>query len=471
MSGSAIKMIVVGAGVVGVLGLAGCAAPRSDSGFGDVQRITSERTGHLIQWDNHGADDRAVQRSIGALLAEELTADTAVQVALLNNHHLQATFEDLGIAQADLVQAGLLKNPVFDLGVRIPTTPPSRTYVDVNVAEDFIGIFFIPARKRLANAQFEQVKSRVTGEVLSLASETKSAFYASQAAQQIVGLRRSAQASTAAGSELSKRLHDAGNITDLEFLNAKAQDARALVELLDSEADAAEARERLSNLMGVGESGTEWTIANGLPELPSDETKLDGLETLAIRQRSDLEAAWRDMEVQSQALGFTKETWFLTQATVGAEGERETDGQWRIGPSLSMPLPIFDQGQGAVPRAQAMLMQSQQRFLAMAVDVQSQVRTAYIRMRSARRKAGLYHEQLIPLQNQVIEQTQLEYNGMLVGVSQLLQAKQEQIELTRQYIEAMRSYWIERAELERAVGGRLAESAVTQPTTPEGVQR
>ncbi len=221
--------------------LFGCSAPSGNAGFDDVQRITSERTGHRIEWNHHGADDKAVQNSVEKILAAKLTVDTAVQVALLNNHHLQATFEDLGIAQADLVQAGLLKNPVFDLGVRFPTHPPSQTYVDVNVAEDFIGIFFISARKKIAAAEFEEAKSRVTADVLGLAAETKSAFYECQAAEQITALRRRARDTTTASNEVAKRLHNAGNITDLEFMNTEAADARAGVEVADSEADAAEA--------------------------------------------------------------------------------------------------------------------------------------------------------------------------------------------------------------------------------------
>ena len=127
-------------------GIDSCAAPPKDGGFRDIQHVVSERTGQTIQWDGQTADDQAVHQSVHDMLSGELTADRAVQVALLNNHNLQATFEDVGIAQADLVQAGLLKNPVFDLGVRFPTTPPSQTYVDVSVAEDFIAVFFIPAR-------------------------------------------------------------------------------------------------------------------------------------------------------------------------------------------------------------------------------------------------------------------------------------------------------------------------------------
>jgi cobalt-zinc-cadmium efflux system outer membrane protein len=457
--------ITIAVVVVAAAGLAGCATAPIDSGFGDVQRIAAERTGAIVQWDRHTADDRAVAACVHALLAKELTAGQAVQIALLNNHNLQATFEDLGIAQADLVQAGLLKNPIFDLGVRVPTRPPSNTYVDINVTEDFINVFFLPARRRLAHAQLEQVKSRVTSEVLTLATDTKAAFYAYQAAEQLVELRRSIADATAASLNAAKRLHDAGNNMDLDFINSKAQDARAKVDLADSQADAADARERLNDLMGLWGDDTAWTTAHRLPDLPAREVQRQGLETLAIRQRTDLGAARQDIAVHAQALGLTEQTRFLAETNIGAEGERETDGQWRIGPSFSLPIPLFDQGQAAIPRAQAVLIQSQQRYLALAVDVRSQVRAAAIRMFSARAKAQLYHDQVLPLQEQVVAQTQLQYNGMLVGVFQLLQVRRDQIDVARQYIESLRDYWTARAALERAIGGRLPDAATTEPST------
>ncbi len=100
--------------------LSACDSAPKDAGYGDVRQLVSDRTGLVVQWDCGTADDQEVAMAVAKMLHVQLNADQAAQIALLNNHHLQATFEDLGIAQADLVQAGLLKNPVFDLGVRFP---------------------------------------------------------------------------------------------------------------------------------------------------------------------------------------------------------------------------------------------------------------------------------------------------------------------------------------------------------------
>ena len=449
--------------------LAGCAAPPSDTTFEQVQSITEQRTGKQVQWNGHTADDKAAALFVRDLLSKPLTADSAVQVALLNNHSLQATFEELGIAQADLVQAGLLKNPVLDLSVRFPNKAPAKTYWDILVTESFLDAFLIPARRKIAAGQLEEAKARVTSEVLSLAAETAAAFYTCQGAEQLAELRRTIADAAAASLDAATSLREAGNTTDLDYYGQRAQAARSKVELASAQADAADARERLDALMGLWGPQTAWTIAGRLPELPADEVDPQGLETLAIRQRQDLAAARHNVLTEAQVYRVTVDTRFFAAADAGVEAERETDGQWRIGPTIALPLPIFDQGQAAIPRAAAVLRQSQERYAALAVEIRAQVRAARTRMLNARAAAQFYRDEVLPTQQRYLEQTQLQYNGMFASVFQLLQAKRDEIDAAVQYIQALRSYWVWRAELKRAVGGRLRPGEPVPGTKPTSV--
>ena len=444
--------------------LAGCAFPPPDGGFTQVQALTAERTGgKRVQWDRGTADDRAVDAAVRDVLARPLTADAAVQAALLNNRKLQATFEDLGIAQADLVQAGLLRNPVLDLSLRVPTAAPFKTYLNFAVAENFLDVFLIPARTKIAAAQLEQVKARVANEVLELAAQTAAAFYAWQGAEQRVELRQSIADASAASLDAAGRLRQAGNMSELAYLSERAQADRAKADLATAQADAADARERLNALMGADDQ-VNWTAPSRLPDLPKDEVRIDGLEPLAIRQRQDLAAARGEVQTQARVYGLTVDSRFLSSADLGVDAERETDGQWRIGPSLVLPVPLFDQGQGSIPRAAAVLRQSRDRYAALAIDIRSQVRAARTRMLNARAAAQFYQAEVLPTQQRLLEQTQLQYNGMLVGVFQLLQAKRDEIDAAVQYVMALQNYWTARAELERAIGGRLpAESPASLP--------
>jgi cobalt-zinc-cadmium efflux system outer membrane protein len=446
--------------------VAGC-GPVPDNRFSQVQSLTADRLGQRVQWNGHTADDREVERAIDGLLARPLTVEAAVQVALLNNHKLQATFEDLGIAQADLVQAGLLKNPVLDLNVRFPDRKPFKTYLDFAAAENLLDIFLIPARKKIAAGQLAEAEANVAHDVFSLAGETASAFYAWQGAQQMVELRQSIADASSASLDAAQRLREAGNTTELDYLSERAQAARAKVELAAAQSEAADNRERLNALMGVWGARIGWGAPARLPKLPAGDVPADGLEALAIQQRQDLAAAREEILTQSRIYGFTVDTRFFADADAGIEAERETDGQWRIGPTIALPVPLFDQGQAAIARAAAIVRQSRQKYVALAVEIRSQVRAARTRMLNARQAAVMYHDDILPTQTRLLEQTQLRYNGMLVGVFQLLQAKRDQIDAAAQYVQSLRTYWMARAELERAVGGRLpAGVPATTRTTP-----
>jgi cobalt-zinc-cadmium efflux system outer membrane protein len=353
------------------------------------------------------------------------------------------------------VQAGLLKNPVFSLDVRFPDRSPARTYLDIGVAEDFLDVALLPARKRLAAEQFAQAQANVSGQVLALAAEAAKKFYAYQAAAQVAGEYQEIGRAAEAASSAAKSLHSAGNISELEFANQTAAAARAAAAALDATGQAEEAREQVNAVMGLDDAQIQWTAAAAVPEIPAVEIDAGGLEMLAARKRFDLIAARQEVEVQSQKLGLSSQYRFFQNVDVGPNAERETDGQWRVGPAVSVPVPIFDQGQASVARARAIYEQSRERLAGLEADVRSEVRAARGRMMNARARVILYRDQVLPAEAEAARQGQLQYNGMYIGVFQLLQIRHDQIEARREYIQSLASYWSARTDLESAVGGQL----------------
>ncbi|HEY8749451.1 MAG TPA: TolC family protein [Tepidisphaeraceae bacterium] len=461
--------------LLATLAFTGCTPAPPQAHFATVQQTVAQRTGATIHWRTGSPEDATADHAVHALLNQPLTAEAVAQIALLNNRHLQAMFEEIGIAQADLVQAGLLKNPVFDLGVRFPNRSPSKTYLDLSIASDFIELFLIPARQKLAGATLRQADLRVADQVLETVARAKSDFYRYQAAGQMLELRRQVASATSASADAAGRLFEAGNIAELDRLAEQTQDARAQIELASAQAESAETRETVNKVMGLTAMIDSWKPIPRLLDPPPADVDSSELESVAIRQRQDLAAAREDFALQSQSLTFTRQTRFLSAATLGAEAERETDGQWRIGPALSVPIPLFDQGQGAIARQQAILRQSRARYDALSADVRSEVRSGTLRLQNARAKAALYRDQVLPLQHRLVEQTQLHFNGMFVGVFQLLEARRAEISAGSEYIAALRDYWTARAELERATGGgalpqgspAATQSATTHPSTPD----
>ena len=460
MTTSLMKTTAIG---LAVLVLAGCATVPKNAGFTDVQRLVADRIGQPIQWNGNTVDDRAVQEEVNRMLMRNLTVDEAVQIALVNNRHLQATFEDLGISQAELVQAGLLKNPVFSGGWRFPNRPPSATDAEYAVSEDFLDLLVLPLRKHVAAEAFEVTKKSVAQEVLGLAVDTKIAYFTVQARDQLLTRLRLIVDLNQTAAELAKRQHEAGTLNELGAINQQAIYDQSKADLAQTEAQLAADREHLTRLLGLWGDQTQWKIAAHLPPIPLREIPLEHLESLAIRQRLDLAASRAQLAAFAQLVG-VKETYrYFASIDVGVDTEKSPDGQNVTGPTLDLQIPIFDQGQAQVAKAKAQLRQFQRRFEAMAVDARSEVREARGRM-LAQRNLAEYYKVLLPQRMRILNLTMQQYNGMLKGPYDLLLAKQTEVATEQSYIDTWRDYWIARTELERAVGGRL-------PAFPPGATR
>ena len=456
-------------GTLTLMMIGGCVSVPPKAGFEDVQSAVGERGGHLVQWRGRTAEDRAVDASVRALLARPLTADAAVQVALLNNRHLQAIYEELGIAQAEVVQAGLLKNPVFEFDPRWAIHDGSGFSYELTVTQDFLDILFIPLRRRIAAAQFEQAKLRVAGEVIERGTEVKRAYYRYQAARQFLEIRQTVARATDASAEAAQRLRGAGNITRLRLHQERAVHERAKIALARAEAEALDAREDLSAAMGLWGVQTAWETDGRLSDPPAQEVQARGLESLAVSRRLDLAAAERETRALATSLGMTG--WSVLDFTTGLHAESEPDGTASVGPHLEGSIPLFDRGQARVAKAAAELRQAQRRYYALAVDIRSEVRRARNRLQAAREQAAHYRSVVLPLLRQITQETQLQYNAMDMGVFELLQAKQEEIEAGQEYVEHLRDYWLARVDLEQAVGGGLpGVSAPAAEASPPAAQ-
>jgi cobalt-zinc-cadmium efflux system outer membrane protein len=255
--------------------------------------------------------------------------------------------------------------------------------------------------------------------------------------------------------EFAQRLYKAGNISELELNLQHVQYEQARLDLAESQKNIFTTREQLTRLMGLWGKQTAWQAANQLSDIPEEEISLDRLESQAIANRLDLMVARHETEILAQALGITIDWRWLGSAEIGVSAERDTDGGWLAGPSFSLELPIFDQHQADIARLESQLRQSHNRIYASAVDIRSEVRTLRDRLMMTRNLIEHYKAVIIPLRKRIVALTMQKYNYMLVGTFDLLMAKQQEYEDYQKYIEAVRDYWITRAELQRTLGGRL----------------
>lgn len=443
---------------------AGCTTTNPTAAFDDVDKTVHARSGLQVQWSRDDSQRKEIAMTVETLLQTNLTAQSCVAIALLNNRALQAEFEEVGISQAELAQTARLRNIEIAGSWRFPNRPPSLMNAEYSAAGDFLNLLTLPARKKIARRQLEQTILRVADGVLRLTADVQSAFYTVQAGEELARRLSVIVEVNDAAADLAQRQFDAGNINALELQNQQASAAQSQLEFMLAKAQTRAHRERLNRALGLSGGQTKWKVADELPGLPPTDSPLENLETLAVSKRLDLAAAWSQAESVAAALRLKKKTRFIPGVTVGVTTERDTDGQRVTGPKVTLELPLFDQGQPALARLTAQYRQAQNHYAAMEVNVRSEVRQAQDALLAARDAAEHYAKTLLPQRQKILRETLLHYNAMQKSSYELFAAKEREQVAERGYVEALRDYWITRAELEHAVGGRLSGHDAPAPS-------
>jgi outer membrane protein, heavy metal efflux system len=450
--------------LLALAGFAGCASIEAKPGFEDVQQQVMPRLGQSVRWNQGTREDEAAKAAVKALLKDTLTVDQAVQIALLDSPSLQAAYERLGLAQADLVRSGLLANPVFSASWRTSAVGIEREF---GIVQDFLSLLTLAPRKQVATSAFDKAKLDVAHEVLKLAAEVKSTYYLVEGGEQALELFEQALTAARAAAEFAQRQYEAGTLSQREQALHQEFYARTVLEAARGELALASDREKLNRLMGLWGEDTQWKVPRRLPDVPQATPTFEKLESQAISERLDLAAAKKEHESVAAALGFATNYRFLSSIGLGWSYKRESDGQKLKGPSVELGLPLFDRGQASIGRLHSQLRESERNLEALAIDIRSQVREAHTRLLVAQQSVQHYRTAVLPLNQRIVTETLKFYNGMLLGVYDLLAAKQNQINAGRDYIAATKDYWLAHADLERALGGHLPGPQPTEPKQSE----
>ncbi len=431
-------------------GLGGCASFSADGGQQRVRELVQERGGSAPV-------GTARSERIANLLGQPLTAQGAVDIAMLNNRHLQAGYAELGIAEADLVQAGRLPNPSFSFG-RVKTRGNGISE-GVEIERTFtlpvIALLTMPFTRPLEKRRFEQAQMRTAIEVLSVADETRRAWYAAVAAQQSVVYMEQVQSAAEASAGLARRMLEAGNWSALQQAREQAFLADAVAQLARARQSSVAEREKLIRLLGLSGQQTAFVLPDRLPDLPAALREMKDAEAQAMGSRLDILMAQKELAALSRSLGVTRATRFinlldasyLNGESYGAHPERAE------GYEIELEIPLFDFGGAKVARAEATYMQAVQRAAAGAIDARSQVREAYAAYRSAFDVARHHRDEVVPLKKRISDEQLLRYNGMLISVFELLADAREQVASVNAAIEAQRDFWIADSALQAAMSG------------------
>jgi outer membrane protein TolC len=439
--------------------LGGCATFSKDGGFDAVTQFTQYRTGKSVKAIRTDDDAASVQSSIKTLLAKPLDAGDAVQIALLNNRGLQATYAELGIAEADLVQAGRLHNPGF-------TFKHTRQGGDVLIERTFtlnlIDLITAPMAQRIEGRRFEQVKLLVANEALHVVAETRRAYFDAVAAEQSVIYASQVNTAAEAGADLAHQMARSGNWSALEQAREQAFHAEAVASVARATKASVMAREKLTRLMGLWGDDIRFQLPDRLPDLPDKPLDIDNAESFALQNRLDVQAGKLETAGLASSLGLTKTTRFVNVLDLGYVRNTQTGQPPERGYELSVEIPLFDWGGARVSKAEAIYMQSVNRLAETAVNARSEVREGYLGYRTAYDLARHYRDNIVPLRKKISDENLLRYNGMLISVFELLADAREQVASVNGYIDALKDYWIAETDLQATLGGKLPNNNPTK---------
>lgn len=455
--------ILVGMGaLLAAAALAGCATQSADSGFREVQALIKTHTGKEPLWVRSDAEAEGVRGTVKRLLAEPLSVDGAVQIALLNNAGLQATYMELGIAEGDLLSASRLPNPRF---AYLRARHDDEYKIESVFSFNILSLLTVPLAMEAQKQRFEQVKAQVAGQALRVAAETRGAYFRAIAAEQLARYREEVKSAAEASADLARRMAGAGNLPKLDAMREQAFHSEASAQATRSRQFALGERERLTRLMGLWGEEARYRLPERLPELPAALREQENAEALALEQRLDIRAARRESEALAESLGLTRVTRFIDALELGIARTTETPEPRKQGYEIGVEIPLFDWGTGRVSRAEALYMQAASRIAETAVNARSEVRESYSGYRAAYEVARRYRDETVPLRKRISEEVLLRYNGMLASVFELLADAREQVAAVSGTIEALRDFWLADAELQNAMTGRAA-GAIGARATP-----
>ncbi|UXI66045.1 TolC family protein [Tahibacter amnicola] len=432
--------------------LAGCASLPRERGYAETSALVAQRIGVAPDSASWATPDQP------EIPTEPLSAERAIALAYVYNPRVRETYARLGLGRAELEDARRIANPTFEFA-RQRAGDGEHPKITRSLSIGFTDLLLLPARKRFAQTELVRLQDEVAAELLALSVEVESAWYSAVSARQVADMREMVATAAESSAELAQRFFDAGNINRLQLELERAAAVQARIAATRAIAESLKTRSELAALVGLAAEAS-WTLDRQLPAPPATVVAAADLTPRALEQRLDLRAAQHAVAQREDVLGVARRWRWLGTVEVGYEQERQGHEGVSQGPTLSLALPIFNQGQGATAKARAELIQARAELDAMLLRVQNEALLGVQKLNVAREVAEQYRTALVPSREAIVARTQEHVNFMLVGVFELLLAKREEYDAYQEYLEAVRDYWVARAELRGIVGGALPEDGM-----------
>ena len=446
----------LGALAMAPLVLAGCASVNFDDALGDANGSTHTFTQGKLELGRTDQQRQARSKLTDELLAKPLSMDDAVQLALANSPAVQALLAQSWSDMATASQNGRIANPLF-------TFERTRMGPELELGRllsfGLLDLLTLPQRVSIARGQVAQAKVQLGASVVEQVTQVRQAWVRAVAAQQSLQYAEQVNTAAQAGAELARRMQQVGNFNKLQRARQQSFYADSAAQLASARHATTAAREELIRQLGLTDAQADrLKLPERLPDLPKEPRQPASVSTNATEQRIDVQMARHQLDVAGRSQGLNLLT-SLVDVELGirrdtvfddAEGTKTS----RRGYELGIRLPIFDWGSARRDAMNAQSLAAANRYESTVRSASSQLRESYSAYRTAYGVARHYRDEIVPLRKSMAEENVLRYNGMLIGVFELLADTREQISSVTAAINAYQQFWLADAALAASMIGK-----------------
>jgi outer membrane protein TolC len=450
------------------IALSGCASIAVEKQTQFVDEFSQAKLGAKVRWHNNESEIAAAQQRAQTLLDAPLTMAGAVELALQFSPSFQATLSDAAAASADATQSARLRNPIFTFD-RLARREMGNLELDIGrmLSVSLLELIFLPSRNAIADAQHAQLRLRAASSAVAAATDARQAWVRAVAAAQSLQYAEQVMTAGEASAELAKRMYQVGNFSKLQRARQQAFYADAVAQLARAQATSIATREALVRTLGLDSTlAAKLTLPPRLPDIPTQPRTEATVAQSALDQRLDVQMAKASLDAVGKRYGFDTATSYINAMHLGGVRNSASDKPVQRGYELELTLPLFDFGDARRLAGRATYLATLNRATQTGVDATSQVREQYANYRKAHDLAQLYRNEIVPLRKTIADETLLKYNGMLIGVFDLLAETRAQIGSVIQAIDAERDFWLADAALQATMLGKpMSLSAVADATS------
>jgi outer membrane protein TolC len=447
------------AALAGAVVLAGCASLSVDRNLSEASALTRSAVGVEPRLIRSADERRVADEEVEKLLAKPLGPDDAVRIAVAYSHSFQAMLFESAASSAEATQSARIPNPLFTFE-RLVRRENGEVEKEISRMLSFsvFELLLVPARLQAADYRQQQLRIRIAGDVVQAAAQARQAWVRAVAAQQAVAYAEQVKVAAEASAELARRMQSVGNFSKLQRAREHAFYAEATAQVARAQQNARATRETLVRILGLDSTrAAKLTLPERLPDLPV--TPLDETVTTrtALDERLDVRMARAELDYLARQYGLTRVASYVDGLHIAAVRKSESGRAPKKGFEVDVPLPVFDFGDARRAQSEARYMAALNRAAGVAGNAASQVRENYGAYRTTYDLARHYRDEIVPLRKTIADEMLLKYNGMLIGVFELLADSREQIASVMQAMEAQRDFWLADAALNAALVGRPLE--------------